>query len=415
MTSVIEPEASQRGILQAMLHGSSAFATMEELSEHIRSVPQEFAVVIGPSVSDEDAATLAQWARVNRPDLGVILLRNTVDSAALSLALRSGMREVVDAKDLAGITTAVQRARSVASAIGQTLHDEVQAAADAAKARVEQEAAAAAAAAAEPSGKAITVFSTKGGVGKSLVATNTAVALADEGHQVCLIDLDVNNGDVAIMLQLNPTRNVNDLVAFKGNIDESGLQALLTRFDKNLSVLAAPVRLDSPEQATSSDIAGAMHVLKSMFDYVIVDTSGVFDDQALAALDVSDLIVLVGTLDIPALKGLKLATSTLDLLNFPKDKWRFVLNRADGKVGLGIDEFESTLGLKADVSLVSSREVLAAVNRGEPLVHAFPTHQNSRALVGFASACATTLSGGVPGDVEAPTGRKGGRLRLRKG
>ena len=126
-----------------------------------------------------------------------------------------------------------------------------------------------------------------------------------------------------------------------------------------------------------------------MFDFIVVDTSGVFDDNALTALDRTDSIVLVGTLDIPALKALKLATGTLDLLNFGRDTWKFVLNRADGKVGLTVDEFESTLGLKADATLVSSREVLAAVNRGEALVRAYPNHANSKAIVDFAKTFAT--------------------------
>ena len=104
-------------------------------------------------------------------------------------------------------------------------------------------------------------------------------------------------------------------------------------------------------------------------------------------------IILVGTLDIPSLKALKLATSTLEVLNFPKTSWRFVLNRADGKVGLTTEEYEKTLGLKADSSLVSSREVLAAVNRGEALVTAYPNHPNSKALVSFATSVATSIAG----------------------
>ena len=220
MTAIVEPDASQRGILQAMLHGSSAVGSMDDLASLLQQNPQEYAVVIGPSITTDDAATLAQWARVNRPDLGVILLRNAVDANALSVALRSGMREVVQSKDLAGITTAVQRARSVASAIGQTRQDEVHAAAEQAKASLIAEAEAERAAAEAPQGKLFTVFSTKGGVGKSLVATNTAVAIAQSGRRVCLVDLDINSGDVAIMLQLSPHRNVNDLVSFGGGVDE---------------------------------------------------------------------------------------------------------------------------------------------------------------------------------------------------
>jgi pilus assembly protein CpaE len=230
---------------------------------------------------------------------------------------------------------------------------------------------------------------------------------------VCLVDLDVNSGDVAIMLQINPSRTINDLVAFHGVIDDGAVDSILTKYSDKLSIVAAPVRLDHPEQATTEDIGALLDALKYRFDAVVVDTSGVFDDQALTALDRSDTIILVGTLDIPALKGLKLATSTLDLLNFNKELWKFVLNRADGKVGLSVDEYESTLGLKADLKLVTAHEVLNAVNRGEPLVRAYSGHQNSKALVRFAATLAHA-SAASPSEPES-TGRKAGLLRLRKG
>lgn len=412
MTAILEPDSSQARILQAMLHGSVACRDMDGLRDHLEVTPHEFAVVIGPSVPADLASEFAQWARTQRPDLGVILLRDTVNSDALALALRSGMREVVGARDLAGVTTAVQRARSVASAIGQTMMGEAQAAADAAKAELEAEAAAAQAAADAPTGTLHTIFSTKGGVGKSLVATNVAVALADSGRRVCLVDLDVNSGDVAIMLQLNPTRTINDLAGFSGIIDEGAIDSVLTKYSDELSIVAAPIRLDSPEQATAEDVGRLLDALKHRFEVVVVDTSGVFDDHALTALDRSDTIVLVGTLDIPALKGLRLATNTLELLNFAKDTWRFVLNRADGRVGLSVDEYESTLSLKADITLVSANEVLNAVNRGEPLVRAYSNHQNSKALTRFA---ATLTDSSTSSDTSHTGARKAGRLRRRKG
>ena len=222
--------------------------------------------------------------------------------------------------------------RDKVSTSHRAIVDEVQAAAESARAEVVAEAAhAAAVAQAEaeaPRGRVVTVFSTKGGVGKSLVATNVGVALANGGRSVCIVDLDVNSGDIAIMLQLTPTRTINDVVAFNGVIDAEGITSILTRHSDNLSVVAAPVRLDTPDQASIDDIGKLLDVLRRMVDYVVVDTSGVFDDHALCALDRSDLIVLVGTLDIPSLKALKLATSTLEMLNFPKSTWRFVLNRA---------------------------------------------------------------------------------------
>ena len=160
-----------------------------------------------------------------------------------------------------------------------------------------------------------------------------------------------------------------------------------------------------------------LDALRRMVDFVVVDTSGVFDDNALTALDRSDVIVLVGTLDIPSLKALKLATSTMNVLNFPRESWRFVLNRADGKVGLSVDEYEKTLALKADCTLTSSREVLAAVNRGEALVSAYPHHPNSKALVAFSRSIDNALA--APrrraGDSTSSTRKpSGSRLRLRR-
>lgn len=402
MTAIVETDRSRLNILQAMLHGSVPLESMEALSEHVASTPQEFAVIVGPSIAVDDAAVFAQWARVHKPDLGVILLRETVDAHALSTALRSGMREVVESRDLAGLTTAVSRARTVSSAISQQIEDEAKAAAKAAATAAVSEARAQADAAREeaerPTGHLVTVFSTKGGVGKSLLAANIGVALADEGSSVCIVDLDVNNGDIAIMLQLTPTRTLNDLAAFNGEIDLDAIETLVTPYSKTLGIVAAPVHLDSPDHATNEDIGKLLDLLMRVYDYVLVDTSGAFDDHALTALDRTDTLVLVGTLDIPALKGLKLATQTLELLNFPRERWKFVLNRADAKVGLSVDEYESTLGLKADCSLVSSREVLTAVNRGEPLVRAYSGHANSKAIKAFAHS----IVGGARAAQEEP-------------
>jgi pilus assembly protein CpaE len=415
MTAIVETDVSRLSVLQAMLHGSVPLESMAALSEHVASTPQEFAVVIGPSVPVDDAAVFAQWARVHKPDLGVILLRETVDAHALATALRSGMREVVEARDLAGLTTAVSRARAVSSAIAQTMEDETQAAAKAALSEAQARAEAAREAAAKPTGKMITVFSTKGGVGKSLMATNVAVALSDQGSSVCLVDLDVNNGDVAIMLQLTPMRTLNDLAAFRGEIDVDAVETMVTPWSKTLGVVAAPVHLDAPHQATNDDVGKLLDLLVRVYDHVVVDTSGVFDDFALTALDRTDTLVLVGTLDIPALKGLKLATQTLDLLNFPRDRWRFVLNRADAKVGLSIDEYESTLGLKSDCSLVSSREVLTAVNRGEPLVNAYSSHPNSKAIKAFAHSIAGSVRAAETDEgADSKSRSSGSRFRLRK-
>ena len=115
-------------------------------------------------------------------------------------------------------------------------------------------------------------------------------------------------------------------------------------------------------------------MLKQQFDFVVVDTPPAFDDHVLAAFDQSDLVALLATLDIPALKNLKLTLETLDLLNYPRDRWRIVLNRADSKVGLALDEVEKTLKAPIAAQIPSSRDVPASINRGVPIVLDDPKH-----------------------------------------
>ena len=147
-----------------------------------------------------------------------------------------------------------------------------------------------------------------------------------------------------------------------------------------------------------------------MFDVVVVDTGGAFDDHALQALDHCDVLLLVGTPDIPSLKSLKLATSTLDLLDLPRACWRLVLNRTDTKAGLATSEIESTLGLSALVDVPAHRAVLASVNRAEVIVRSHPGHAVSKALRSLAAA--TIAEADARGE---PTARRPPTTRPRVG
>lgn len=356
--------------------------SVADVDEHLRRHPEEVVLILGPSVDDASATAIAEGYRMTRPALGVVLVRPVLDSILLADALRSGMREVVETTDVWGLAQAVERARTVAGAITRS-------------------------GPAEPATKqasVVTVFSTKGGVGKSVVATNLAAALADQGHRTCVLDLDVACGDVAIMLQLTPLHTLADLADLHGDLDVSAVESLLTPHSEGLAVLAAPVQLGAP---VPPDKAGAvLDTLRTMFDVVVVDTAAAFDDHSLQALDRSDTLVLVGTLDIPALKSLKVATGTLDLLNIPRERWRLLLNRADPKVGITAAEVEETLGMKVAASIPSSRDLLVAVNRGEVLVHADRGHQVSKTVASLAATVVPARASATP-----PCGR---RLRRTK-
>jgi pilus assembly protein CpaE len=230
-------------------------------------------------------------------------------------------------------------------------------------------------------GQIITLFSAKGGCGKTTLATNVAAALADGGkRKVCLVDLDLAFGDVAIALQLFPSHTIADAVPSGGTIDLDALRILLTPHSPGLTTLVAPLEPGSADSISADLVTRILQVLRTDFDFVVVDTPPAFDDRVLAAFDLSDHVGLIATLDIPAIKNLKLTLETLDLLNFPRENWRVVLNRADSKVGLTIGEVESTLRCKILSQIPSSRDVPASVNRGVPIVLDDPKHPVSVAI-----------------------------------
>src|SRR3954452_10769384 len=338
---------------------TSVVPTLDELRRALADAPEEHAVVLGPGVDLDAAASLADNLRVTRPAVSVILMRRRVDTSVLAEALRSGMREVVEERDLTGLGEAIKRAHQVYRAVtgpGNRADD-------------------------TPSGRLVTVFSPKGGVGKTTIAANLAVALsAKPDVRVCLVDLDLGFGDIAITLQLFPARTIADAVALESELDFAVLEPLLTPHRRGFSTLVAPVQPDAKDSIPPSLIARILSVLKSNFDFVIVDTSPAFDEHVLQAFDETDELLLVTTLDVPTLKNVKIACETLDLLNFPKPHRHLVLNRADDKVGLAPEKVEVTLDMRIAQAIPTSPEVGNATSAGEPIAGSSPKHQVSQAI-----------------------------------
>ena len=368
--------------------GTSVVPTLEELRRALAESPDEHAVVLGPSVDLEAAAALADNLRVTRPAVSVILMRRRVDTSVLAEALRSGMREVVEERDLTGLGEAVRRAHQVYRAVtgpGSRLDD-------------------------APAGKLITVFSPKGGVGKTTIAANLTVALAaKESTRVCLVDLDLGFGDIAITLQLFPARTIADAVALERELDFSVLEPLLTPHRRGFSTLVAPVQPDAKDSIPASLISRILAVLKANFDYVVVDTSPAFDEHVLQAFDETDELLLVTTLDVPTLKNVKIACETLDLLNFPKPRRHLVLNRADDKVGLTADKVETTLDMKIAQAIPTSSEVANATNAGEPITASQPKHPVSQAINRLAEGVTGISSGTASPSMTPELAAAGGR------
>jgi pilus assembly protein CpaE len=235
------------------------------------------------------------------------------------------------------------------------------------------------------SGKIVTVFSPKGGTGKTVTATNLAAACAKfEGRKTLLLDLDLQFGDAAIMLGVEPEKTIYDLVVAPGELDTEKLAGYTTHHACGLEVLPAPLRPEDAELVTEAKLGRLLEVARESFDVIIVDTSPFFHGPMLATLDRTDELLLLCSLDVPTLKNVRLALQTLDLLSFPKQRVRIVLNRSNSKVGMKPNEVEGALGMKVRFEIPSDRAVPLAVNRGNPVVLAEEGADVSKAVRGMA-------------------------------
>jgi pilus assembly protein CpaE len=235
-------------------------------------------------------------------------------------------------------------------------------------------------------GKIVTVFSPKGGTGKTVTATNLAAAVAkQEGKRVLLLDLDLQFGDAAIMLGVEPDKTIYDLVVAPGELDSEKLAGYVTKHVCGLDLLPAPLRPEDAELVTEAKLGRLLEVARETYEVIVVDTSPFFHGPMLATLDRTDELLMICGLDVPTLKNVRLAMQTLELLSFPQSRIRFVLNRSNSNVGLKPREVEAALGVKMGAEVPSERAVPLAVNRGNPAVLADPGCDFSRAIRTLAS------------------------------
>ena len=309
-------------------------------------------VIFGPNFGAEEAFRIAGEIQASAQEVSSILVANAVTVEVFQQAMRTGVRDVLPAT-FSGqqLNEAIGRAEQLASqirgAVGTATAAPVQA----------------------TDHKVITVFSSKGGCGKSFVASNLAVALAQRtGEKVAMVDLDLQFGDLAIMLQLFPARTIFDAAQNLERLDAEALQGYLTPHRSNVFLLAAPLEPGLSETISADAVAKIIRLLKDTFKYVVIDSPPSFTDHVLAALDESDECVLMTSMDVPSIKNMKLSLQTLQLLGFGRDRIRLVLNRADSRVGLTVQAVEKTLGTNVDVSIPSSRDVSVSINRGSPLI-----------------------------------------------
>lgn len=395
MPVIVESDPGTVEALSSAVPGAThAVDTPERLQAWLAHRPDEYAVVLGPSLDLDTVIATCESMRLTRPSTSVVLVRKDIDTDVLYRAMQAGCRDVVRSEDPAAIGSAVSRAQQ----LWQALHGS---------------------SGSNQQGHVITVFAPKGGVGKTTTAVNLALTLADGGtRKVCLVDLDLAFGDVAITMQLFPSHTIEEAIGGEDTMDYNMVESLLTRHEQSLMVLAAPNLPDARDRVTATLVSRMLRTLRQEFDYVVIDTAPNFDEQTLQALDETDECVIIATLDVPTLKNVKVALETLDLLNIAQGHRHLVLNRADEAVGLDHEKVEQILGMSITVPIPSSTEIAAATNAGRPIVVANPDHPASRAFRTLAAKLAAEAGDNHPGSMDpsdsADGDRRGRRLRIRR-
>ena len=223
-------------------------------------------------------------------------------------------------------------------------------------------------------GKIITVFSTKGGIGKTTISTNLAVALAAKSRaKVGLVDADLQFGDVGLFLNLLPKATIADLVRDADNLDEKLLNSYMTASETGVKVLPAPLRPEQADLITGSHLTAILKLMRSMYQYTIVDTAPSFNDTMLSVLDASDQVFVVAAMDLPTIKNVKLCLEIMESLGYGQDKIKLILNRANSESGMHVEEVAETLRYPFTATLPSDgKTVVASVNKGIPFVIGSP-------------------------------------------
>jgi Flp pilus assembly CpaE family ATPase len=354
--------ASSAGELLSGIDGEVRRAdTLAAAAKLLDSDPHETLVIIGPRAVTGDALAFAASLRLARPAVGVILARREVDVTLLIRAMQSGVRDVVQVGDDAAMAAACRRSYEVTRRMLAPPADQE-----------------------STPGQIVTVFAAKGGCGKTTLAVNIAVALAMQGvGRVCVVDLDLAFGDVGITVQLDPLRTILDALPMAGHLDESGAASLLTRYQPGLDMLLAPVTPGDAEKIPPRLVGELLAVLRGMYDFIVIDTPAQFNEHVLTAMDVSSQLVLLTTPDVTALKNLRVALDMLDMLSYPRQIRSVVVNRADSKVGLSLEQVHKVVRSDVAAHIPSSRAVPISVNKGVPIVLGSPSHPVSQAVARF--------------------------------
>lgn len=350
------------------------FSNFREVRKILDEDTSELLVVIGPDMPMTQVRELMDTYRTSRPAMGVVLVRRRLDVVIMNEALQSGVREVVAFDDGEGIINACRRSLAISRKMLETVQ---------VGSYVETH-----------QGKVVIIFSAKGGCGKTTLSVNLAQSLAkDPETKVCIVDFDLQFGDIAVALQVEPTKNISNILGLGANVDSLALRSVVVNREKNLDLLLAPNNPADVELIDSTLAHAILVNLKNMYDYVIVDSPPAFTEVILKAFDLADTCFLLTTLDMPAIKNLRVAMQTLGVLGLQPEMCNVVVNRSDSKAGLTVEDVEEAVGKKVVARIPTSRDVPRTTNRGETIVKAEPKHKVSKEIFAIADLVREKTSG----------------------
>lgn len=380
---VVDTDSAVRDYLSGLVPQGAI--QVEYLTDaEVRLSSGSYVVLLGPSCSNPESLDRIEGWTQTYPRSESILITPELTTQLLHKALRVGVKDVVSAPiDQDQLLETIDR-------IIESIPAETLAPASGGGDRFAEQP--------DMMGRVISVFSTKGGSGKSVTATNLAVALAKRTAQpVVLVDGHLQFGDVAVMLKLFADSSVADAISQLDVLDQEMLEDLMTEHaESGLRVLPAPTEPTFADQVSGEQMAQLMDVLRKTSAYVIVDLPAIFNEVVLNTIESSDDIILVAGLDIPNIKNVKIGLSTLSMLNIPKERLHLLLNRADSKVKLDVSEVERSLGVDTVAHVPSDVVVPISVNRGSPVVLSAPRSSVARAFEQLAERFMDASAGAAP-------------------
>jgi pilus assembly protein CpaE len=338
--------------------GSGALDKIENISPDI--------IIMTLGIGDTDVLSLAERVILHRPRTHVILLTEYLDMDILQSAIKIGAHNVIEFP---------KSAKEFGEYIKSVYHNEttrINALSD--KQNLSW------------MSQVITVFGAKGGLGKTTIACNLAVKLAESKKKVILIDLDLQFGDIHIFLDIDPKETISELVqeSFSANIDS--VRSFMTVHSSGVHVLCAPKSPEYAEMVSAEKIQALLSLLRSYYDYVVIDTPPFFTEVTMTAIESSSTILFVTGLDISILKNSKLSLFLLESLQ-QSDKVRLIVNRAVDMSSITVNDVKGILGYPIWAKLPSDYKVaVTALNRGVPFVISDPASKLGQSISAVADS-----------------------------